>query len=402
MINKLETMQEVKRVNTSLPFTDKKGLESGRCHAPSIKAWKEQGKKVIAFQCTYVPEEVIYAAGIMPVRLVGGEIREMELEDANAWMYINTCSFIRSCAQLVMGGHYDFLDGFVAAATCDPTRRLAAVWKHCHFTSFLHVIDVPRKFTERAQERYRLEVLGLKQALEEFFKVEITDKALWDAVKVFNRTRELFAKLYELKKLDNPPISGAETQEVYNAMYKMPRDEFNLLLERLVEEASSGKRAVEGKFRLMISGSPMNNPEFIKTIEDLGAVVVVDELCTGSRYWWDSVDTSKWATPLEAISRRYLSNQPCARMMPSDDRTKRVMGMVDDYRVDGVVIETIRYCVPYAHDQPFLREKLIDRGIPVLELDVEYGVPGTGQIRTRAQAFLEMLEGKAQKRGKKT
>ncbi|MFH1624026.1 MAG: 2-hydroxyacyl-CoA dehydratase family protein [Pseudomonadota bacterium] len=397
MADTLKTMEEVRRVNAALPFTDK-SRESGRCHAPSIKAWKEQGKKVIAFQCTYVPEEVIYAAGMMSVRLVGGETRELELEDANAWLYINTCSFIRSCAQLVLGKHYDFLDGFVAAATCDPTRRLADIWKHCQFTPFIHVMDVPRKFTERAHERYRVEVLGLKRALEEFFKVNISDEDLWDAVGVFNRTRELFAKLYELKKLDNPPITGAETQEIYNAMYKMPREEFNRLLERLVDEARSGNRAIEAKLRLLISGSPLNNPEFIKTIEDLGALVVVDEFCTGSRYWWDLVDTSTWADPLEAICRRYLNNQPCARMMPSEDRTRRVMEMVDNYRVDGVISEIVRYCVPYAHDQPFLRETLENRGIPVLELDVEYGIPGTGQIRTRAQAFLEMLEGKMQKR----
>lgn len=398
MIDTLKTMEEVRKLNTSIPYVEG-AIDSGRCHAPSIKVWKERGKKVVAFQCTYVPEEVIHAAGIHTVRLVGGETRELELEDANAWMYINTCSFIRSCAQLVLTKHYDFLDGIVVPATCDPTRRLADVWKHCGFTSFLHVMDVPRKTTERAHERYQYEVLGLKESLEQFFKVDISDQALWDAVKVFNRTRELFRKLYDLKKSDTPPITGAETQEIYNAMYKMPREEFNDLLERLVDEASNSKRAVKGRFRLLINGSPLNNPEFIKTIEDLGAVVVVDELCTGSRYWWDSIDMFKWDTPLEAICRRYLDNQPCARMMPSEDRTARVMGMVEDYRIDGVVSETIRYCVPYAHDQPFLRQELEERGIPVLELDVEYGMPGTGQIRTRAQAFLEMLEGNKIERG---
>jgi benzoyl-CoA reductase subunit C len=180
--------------------------------------------------------------------------------------------------------------------------------------------------------------------------------------------------------------------EVYNAMFKYPREEFNRILERLVDELSATRRAVDGKFRLMISGSPLNNAEFIKTIEDLGAVVVVDEMCTGSRYWWDSVETTPNLTPIEAISQRYLNNQPCARMMPSEKRFDTVLEMVKDYRVQGVVSQIIRYCVPYAHDQPLLRERLEKHGIPVLELDVEYGMAGMGQIRTRVQAFLEMLE----------
>jgi benzoyl-CoA reductase/2-hydroxyglutaryl-CoA dehydratase subunit BcrC/BadD/HgdB len=112
----LETMKEVRAVNTMLPYR-KGDLEAGKCHAPSLKRWKEQGNKVIGYQCTYVPEEVFYAAGILPVRLTGGELRELELEKANALMYINTCSFIRSCIELVIGGHYDFLDGFVTGST---------------------------------------------------------------------------------------------------------------------------------------------------------------------------------------------------------------------------------------------------------------------------------------------
>lgn len=256
----------------------------------------------------------------------------------------------------------------------------------------MHVLNVPRKYTERAHELFRQEVLDLKRALEEFFRVEITDQALRDAVKAYDRTRDLFRRLYELRKLDAPPITGTEVMELYNAMYKMTREELNDLLERLVDEASSGKRAIEPKFRVLLNGSPINNPEFIQAIEDAGGLVVVDELCTGSRYWWDSVNLKDGEDPLTAICRRYLNNQPCARMMPSEERFRRVMDMVKEWKVDGVVSEIVRYCVPYAHDQPFLREILEEHGIPVLELDVEYGMGGIGQVRTRVQAFIEMLE----------
>jgi benzoyl-CoA reductase/2-hydroxyglutaryl-CoA dehydratase subunit BcrC/BadD/HgdB len=358
---------------------------------PALLKWKEDGGKIVAFQCAYVPEELLHAAGILSVRLHGGETKEVDLEEANAQMYPNTCSYIRSCAALVLDKKYDFLDGFIAGSTCDPSRRLWDLWDHYDWTPFHHVMSIPRKNDEKAHQRFLLDVRELKSRVEAFFKVEITDEALWKSIKVFNRTRELFARLHEMKKKDAPPVTGAETQEIYNAMSKMPREQFNALLERIVVEAESGKRAVKGKYRLMISGSPLNNPLFIKVFEDQGAVVVVDELCTGTRYWWTSVEEKKYSSPIEALSRRYLDNQPCARMMPSEERFEKVLQVAEEYRVDGFVSEVMHFCVPYAHDQPFLSLKLKENRFPVLELDVEYGVGATGQVTTRAQAFLEML-----------
>jgi len=379
MTDDLETLREVREINSSFPYT-----------AP-IRACKEQGKKIIAFECTYVPEEIIHAAGILPIRLTG-DSRELDLEEANAYMYINTCSFVRSCLELVLRKQYDFLDGFVSATTCDSSRRLTDVWDYYKLTQFVYILSVPRKMTERAHQLYREEVQDLKQRLEEFFDVEISAQALRQAITVYNKGRELLRELYELRKSDTPPITGSEVLEVLNAGFKMPREQFNDLLGRLVEEASSGQRAVEGKFRLMVNGSPLNNADFIKTIEDLGGLVVVDELCTGARYWWDLVDADPEIDPIEALSRRYLNNFPCPRMFPPEGRFNRVLQMVEDYHVDGVVSEIVRYCVHCAHDQPLLRRRLEKQGVPVLELNVEYGMPGTGQIRTRVQAFLEMLE----------
>ena len=382
MTDTLETLQEIREINSCFPYT-----------AP-IKAWKEQGKKVIAFQCDYVPEEVIYAAGILPIRLTG-DSGELGLEEANAYMYVNTCSFIRSCLELVLRKQYSFLDGFVSGATCDCSRRLADVWIHYGFTPFVHIFSVPRKITQWAYGLYEAEVRDLQHKLEGFFEVEITNEALWQAIEVYNKRRGLFKELHELRKLDAPPISGAETLEVLNASSRMPPDQFNKVMERLVEEASSSKRAVEGKFRLLVNGSPLNNPEFVKAIEDLGGVVVIDELCTGIRYWWEGIDPDP--EPIKAICRRYLHNFPCPRMEPFEDRIQRSLKIAQDYRIDGVVTEMVRYCVPWTMEQPLQRMTFEEQGIPVLELDLEYGTPGTGPIRTRIQAFLEMLEARAAK-----
>ena len=352
---------------------------------------KSRGGKVIGWLCTYVPEEIIHAAGALPIRIIGYS-HEANLDDANAHLYINNCTFSRSCLQLGLEGQYDFLDGVVGGSTCDGARRLFDVWRQYVGTPFHHVMTVPRKYTENAHQLYYSEVLQFKKHLEEHLNVAITDEALLKSTILLNESRSLLHSLYELRKRDKPPISGAETLEVLNSAYRMPKETFNLWLGELIEELKASDKAFSGRARVMLVGSVLTNPEFVKSIEDQGALVVTDELCTSTRYWGDKVVLDDGRPILEAISRRYLNNFPCARMYPSDERFNRIIDFARAFKVDGVISEIVRYCVPYAHDLPLLSDKLSENGIPTLALDVEYGTAGSGQIATRVQAFLEMLE----------
>ena len=358
-----------------------------------ILEYKHQGKKVFGWLCTYVPEEIIHAAGALPIRITGYS-KEMELEDGTAYLYINSCSFSRSCLQLGLKGEYNFLDGVAGGSTCDGARRLFDLWRNYIDTPFYHVLTVPRKYTQSAHDLYHSQVLQFKVHLEEFMGIQITDESLYQSIGVYNESRALLKRLYELRKLDNPPITGTETMEVLNACFRMPKELFNEWLSNLLDELQGSDNASKSRARLMLVGSAITNPELIESIEDLGGVIVTDELCTGTRYWSDPVVLDKNSTPVEAISRRYLNNFPCARMFPSDERFNRILDLARDFRVDGVISQIIRYCVPYAHDLPLLTERLKANGIPTLALDVEYGTSGSGQIRTRVQAFLEMLEEK--------
>jgi len=380
-ITMLPSLEQFREVNNTFPKT------------AQVLEHKEQGKKVFGWLCTYVPEEIIHAAGVLPVRITGYS-QEMELEDGNAYLYINNCSFSRSCLQMGLRGEYDFLDGVVGGSTCDGARRLFDLWRHYIGTPFHQVLTVPRKYTERAHDLYHNQVMLFKQHLEEFLGVEITDEALCQSVELYNESRTLLGRLYELRKLASPPITGAETMEVLNASFRMPKELFNEYLKQLLDELSAAKIKHSGRARLMVVGSVMNNPEFIESIEEVGGLVVTDELCTSTRYWSDPVVLDGKSTPLQAIARRYLNNFPCARMFPSTERFDRILELVRDFEVEGVISQTIRYCVPYAHDLPLLTDRLKTQGIPILSLDVEYGTSGSGQIRTRVQAFLEMLEAK--------
>lgn len=376
---RLSTLDRFRKVNETFPQTD------------HILDHKSKGGKVFGWLCTYVPEEIIHAAGAMPVRIVG-YTHEAELNDGNAYLYINNCSFSRSCLQVALEGQYDFLDGVVGGSTCDGARRLFDLWRQYIGTPFYHILTVPRKFTDRAHSLYLQEILQFKLHLEEYLGKTINDDALRQSALLFNESRELLKRLYELRKLDRPPITGAETMEVLNAACRMPKEIFNQWVGDLLDELQASERAYTGRARLMIVGSTLTNPEFIKSIEDQGALVVTDELCTSTRYWGDTVDLNGEKPVLAAIAHRYLNNFPCARMFPSDERFNRILNLTREYRVDGVISQTIRYCVPYAHDLPLLTDKLNEQGTPTLALDVEYGTSGSGQVATRVQAFLEMIE----------
>ncbi|MFC1848246.1 2-hydroxyacyl-CoA dehydratase subunit D [Chloroflexota bacterium] len=355
---------------------------------------KRRGGPVFGWLCTYIPEEIMHAAGVLPLRITGYN-HETELDDGTAYLYVNNCSFSRSCLQMGLRGEYDFLDGVVGGSTCDGARRLFDLWRNYIGTPFHHVLSIPRKFTEEAHALYYQQVAQFKEHLEQFLGTQISDEKLLHSINIYNESRELLRSLYELRKLDNPPITGAETMEVLNASFRMPKELFNEYLRDLLRDLSTSGNTHSGQARLMVTGSVLTNPEFIKSIEDQGALVVADDLCTSTRYWSDPVVLGGDQTPLQAISRRYLSNFPCARMFPSDERFNRILELARDYRVDGVVSQIIRYCVAYAHDLPLLTQLMQAQGIPILALDVEYGTSGSGQIQTRIQAFLEMLGAKA-------
>ena len=376
----LESLERFREINRNFPKTKE------------ILSFKQQGGKIYGWLCTYVPEEIIMAAGALPIRITGYN-QETELEDGSAYLYINNCSFSRSCLQMGLRGEYDYLDGVIGGSTCDGARRLFDLWRYYINLPFSFVLTVPRKYTEQAHKLYHDQVSQFKEAFEKHLNLKISDEALLKAVNVLNKSRNLLKQLYELRKLPQPPITGAETMEVLNASFRMPKEQFNEYLKQLLQEIGNSNIKHSPKARLMVTGSVMNNPEFIKSIEDLGALVVTDELCTSTRYWSDPVVLNERPI-LEAISRRYLNNFPCARMVPSDGRFDRIIELVKDYKVDGVISQIIRYCVPYAHDLPLITNKLKGINVPTLSLDVEYGTSGSGQIRTRVQAFLEMLETK--------
>lgn len=355
-----------------------------------FEAWRDPSKPAMGWICTYVPEEILYAAGAAPVRVMGDGASG---KCATAYLYVTTCSFALACLELGLEGKYDFLRGLVAVNACDPVRRLFDVWPLYIKTPFTHLLCLPRKLSENAHELFYREVVKFKHALESFLSREISEVSLKSAIQLYNRSRTLLRRLYELRKEAQPRVSGSECLEVLRASMVMPRERFNEHLERFFQEAAQRGPQPPGKARLLLCGSLLDSLTFVRTIEELGGTVIADELCTGSRYFWDLVEEG--ADPLASLARRYLTHSPCARMRPIEHRFDHIANLVREYRVDGAISQSLKFCDIYGHSKPRLREELNRLGVPVLELDLEYDLSGLGQLRTRVQSFIEMLERKS-------
>ena len=196
---------------------------------PFIESWKDGGGKVMGYPCTYIPEEITYAAGILPYRLRGTGCVGTTIADT--WLArLANCSFARSVLELALTGEYDFLDGVVFTNGCDHIRRAYDNWRaQQKAPSFMHMLPVPHVLSEDGLQWYREEVIAFKEHLEKSFGVEVKDEGLKEAISVYNETRSLLKQLYELRMKKAPPVTGAETLKIVVASASMPRDKYNEL-----------------------------------------------------------------------------------------------------------------------------------------------------------------------------
>lgn len=373
----LSVIEEFKQINSASPFNK------------AVAKWKEEDKKVIGWLCAYIPEEIIHAAGALPVRMMGK--KETVSGDSEAYLYSNTCSFVRNCLEMGLNAEYDFLDGIVAGTTCDHIRRFYEVWERYLEIPYQFFLSVPHKTTDHGYHFFKQELTRFANDIPKITGVELTAQALGESIELFNNTRFMLKKIYQLRAGEPPPITGTEMHEVLNACVRMPREEYNRLLGKLLDEIGLRKNISKpGAVRLLISGSHLDSTVYIREIEQTGGIVVADDLCTGSNYFWNLTDGS--AAPLEALARRYLNRVPCARMRPSSKRLEHLLKLVDNYRVDGIIFLKMKFCDLYAYDGFLFNDILKNTGVSVLELEREYHQCASGQMHTRIQAFLEMIE----------
>jgi len=354
-----------------------------------IDDWKKEGKRVIGYTCSYAPEEILQAAGLLPIRLKA--IGSSETSKADVYMPKFHCTFSRHLLDQGMSNAFDFVDGIVFVNSCDQLRRMYDVWNKLVKFPYQTIMVMPYSYDKEDFEWYlEHEVKKLKSDLETAYGAKITDSSLSESINIFNETRNLQARLYEMRGAKEPRINGVDTHKIITAATSMPKKKYNELLKASLEELKKRPGITDYRARILIGGSMIDEPELLQVIEDAGGLVVADVLCTGTRWTTDKVETD--GDPLYAIAKRYYDHQPCPRMTMVYERKRDfVLDQAKKNQVDGAIFSKIAFCDHHSGDNVLYQEDLEKEGIPSLLLDRDYRITDVGRFRTRIEAFFEKL-----------
>jgi bzd-type benzoyl-CoA reductase N subunit len=368
------------------------------------KELKGEGRKIIGYLCCYPPVEVVTAAGLVPYRVTG--TLEPTIE-ADAYVEPLMCPFIRGCFELGIKGEYGFLDGMIWPHSCDNVQKGHDMWKYYIGSHYWRYLDVPHMTYPSSFEYFRFQISLLKETMEDFAQVKISDEDLNDAIRLHNQNRGLMRELCALRREDPPVVSGTEMTEVVLAVMTTPVEEANELVRGVIEEVKGRKeRPAKKAARLLVYGSEIDDIAFPKLVEECEANVVIDDLCIGTRWYWEDVDITD--DPLQSLAERYLGKTVCPRTHRSqlqlqdlqakglrkeelDLKFGYLRNFARDYNVNGAILYIMRYCDTHELDAPDVRDYLQEMGVPVLHLEDDYSLTSIGGLRTRIEAFLEMI-----------
>jgi len=353
--------------------------------------WKAKtGKRVIGCFPMSTPEEIIHAAGMLPVTLLGSE-ESITLADK----YIPTCicSLMRSNFDMALKGDYDFLDGIVFPDICDAVRRIADIWMMHQPVPFYHNLGLPVVITTPSSKSCLIgEFTKLKASLEKFYNIEISEEALNKSITVYNENRSLLKRLNELRREKPSLFKARDFAQIVEASMLMPKEEHSQLLTRLLDQAEAMSSS-DSNIKLVLAGNPCHHPQrgILNLLDELGASVVDDDLYVGTQYF--TTLTEYTTDPIDALAQRYRRHVPyTTKLNLKNSLGDHLLEIVRRAEAKGVVILGPRYC-DFGFDYPDLSEKLSQNDVPELFIQTEQTL-SVGQIRTRLQAFIEILEGK--------
>lgn len=372
----------------------------GDIHGIRVKELREHAKnggKVVATYCVFVPEELVWAAGGIPVGLCAGT--QFSVPMAEAVLPRNTCALIKSSFGFKLGRVCPYVQAshmIVGETTCDGKKKMFEILGQYQP---VYVMEVPNKKTERGRQLWHGEVVAFKDVIEKLSGKKITAEKLGEAIELVNQRRLALQRLYNLRKARPVPISGKDallaTQVSFYDDAKRDTQMLNTLCDELDKRVTAGQGVAPANApRILISGSPMAIPNWKlhHIIESTGAVVVCEESCTGTRFFSDLVKPTNNSLDeqLKAIADRYMDIH-CACFTPNDERMDDVVKLDKEYQADGVVHYNLQFCHTYANEAVRIEQHLEKAGIPLLRIETDYSDEDTGQLKTRIEAFLEMI-----------
>ena len=359
---------------------------------------QKAGGKVFGTFCVYVPDEIVVACGGAVTGLCGGS--QFWVPEGERVLPTATCPLIKASLGAHFGKtcpYFAVADVYVGETTCDGKKKAYEILGADKQT---YVMDMPQMKRPQDIEKWTGEIAAFAKEVERITGKTLTAEALGDAIKLINEKRHALARVYEARKATNCiPISGRDALLVTQiAFFDDPArcaEMANKLADELEQRVANGVSVFPaGTKRILVTGTPLAIPNWKlhNIIETSGAAVVCEEMCTGTRYFEHDVDegADTLEAQFQALSERYMKNN-CACFTPNPGRIDDILRLVKEYHVDGVIDANLKFCTLYDVEKSSVAAALEAEGVPVLGLETDYTDNDAGQLRTRIQAFVEML-----------
>jgi len=331
------------------------------------------------------PEEIIMAAGFIPTRLLGDPT--INITNANEHIPPNHCVWARNLLEQAINGLDKDIKGIISIHGCDCTNREFDIWLECIDLDFMYFSNVPLKRDHTAFKFFVNELKELIKQLEEKFDIKITKDKICEAIKLTNKIR---ANLRELSELRNKfLIKSSEFHKLVKMVQQEDKNDVLKILETKLQELKQREPISNNQKKILLTGSVIDDTEFIKFLENLGFHVVMDDLCIGSRYFINSIDES--LDPIKAIAKYHLEKPIYSTKIPSLERFNNLSDLCEKYEVDGVINIAQKFCEPILYDHPFMNKKFKEIGMPYLFVEIDYNRESYKQASTRFEAFAEII-----------
>ena len=357
----------------------------------NVKKIKDQNKPVIGIFCTFFPQELAIAMDAAVVSLCATS--DETIPAAEIDLPKNLCPLIKSSygfGKTDKCPFFFFSDLVVGETTCDGKKKM---YEYLGEFKPVHVMELPNKVSEDGIALYRKEIIRMKEKLEEFFGVTITEDDIRRGIKVKNAERSAVKRLYSVMKQDPAPITGENLMNtLVSTTFNFDREGIPAQMDALIAKIEEEGTNVGKKPRILVTGCPMGGAtmKVVKAIEEAGAVVVAYDNCTGSKAVEENVDETI-EDVYEALARKYM-NIGCSVMSPNTNRVKLIGEMIDEYKVDGVIDMELHACHTYNVEKLTIeRFVTTEKNIPYMQVETDYSQSDIGQLKTRIAAFVEML-----------
>jgi benzoyl-CoA reductase/2-hydroxyglutaryl-CoA dehydratase subunit BcrC/BadD/HgdB len=398
-ITNIKRMRSVTNRLKSLDYFDRAIFDKSS-RVEELRQHKEKGGKVIGVFCIQVPDELIYAAGAIPLRMSCGFYDS--ISPAEEIIPKNTCPLIKSSVGfnfLKINPLFDFCDAIIIPTTCDGKKKMADVLSNYHTVWSL---ELPNDKDNPASRDFWVEQIKiLKDKLEKLTGAIITKEALKQSILKLHKRTAISRELFELRKNKKIVITGRDTYLIMQTAFFDNIDRWLLQVEVVIEEMKNNMKANKVMMppttpRIIMTGSALiwPNMKLLHTVEESGAVVVGDDSCACGQYFYNPAELDDWSMKamIEALSDKYLLPTVCPIFVHSDDRIDRLLELVNQYQADGVVYHILRLCQVFDFEYTKVSRVFEKKKIPMIKIETEYSEEDAGQIKTRIEAFIEMLE----------